>query len=175
MLFKKNFLAGITIIVSLVSSNLRSNREHKEDKTMSENTEPKTDQREEAQEEQASSEQEQKGTEEQKERTETENLFHRLYLFGLGLQKDIEDTVKNLIERGEIEAEEKEKIVDDFVQKAKESSTKLENKIEELINQTIESMNLVPKEKYDSLEKRVQILESKVLELEHIIKELHLE
>ncbi len=140
---------------------------------MSEQTEPKTEYTEEPKEEQASSEQQQEAGEEQEERTETENLFHKLYLFGLGLQKDIEGTIRHLIERGEMEADEKEKMVDDFMKKTKESGKKFEKKIEEMINQTLESMNLVPKEKFETLEKRVQILERKILELEERIKEPH--
>ncbi len=115
---------------------------------------------------------EDKEQQEQK-RTETENLFHKLYLFGLGLQKDVETTVKNLIERGEVEAEEKEKMVNELIEQAKESGTQFENKIRNLINQVIEGMNLAPKEKHDALEKRVQILEMKILELESQIRELH--
>ncbi len=44
----------------------------------------------------------------------------KVYLFGLGVQKDIEETVNNLIEKGETKAEQREKIVDDFVKRAKE-------------------------------------------------------
>ena len=134
---------------------------------MAENTEPKA---EETQEEQSTAGQEAEDQQEQ-QRTETENLFHRLYLFGLGLQKDLETTIKNLVERGEMEAEEKEKMVDDLREHVKKSSSQFENKIKDLINQVIEGMNLVPKEKYETLEKRVQILETKVLELESRLKE----
>ncbi len=44
-----------------------------------------------------------------KTRTETESLFHKVYLFGLGVQKDIEETVNNLIEKGETKAEQRRK------------------------------------------------------------------
>ena len=40
-----------------------------------------------------------------------------------------------------------------------------------MINKTLERINLVPKEKFDALERRTQILESKVLELEQRMKE----
>ena len=129
---------------------------------MTENTEAKAEEK-----------QQEQQTKEQQERTETENLFHKIYLFGLGLQKDLEETINNLIERGETASEEKQKIVDDFVKKAKESTGSFEKKIEELISSTIESMNFATKEKHDKLEKRVCILESKILEMENRINELH--
>ena len=94
-----------------------------------------------------------------------------MYLFGLGVQRDIEETVKNLIDRGEVRAEEQQKVVDDFMKKAKENTGKVEEKINEMINKTLEGMNLVPKEKFDALERRTQVLESKVLELEQRMKE----
>ncbi|GAK51522.1 hypothetical protein U14_02767 [Candidatus Moduliflexus flocculans] len=133
-----------------------------EDTTMSENTEPKTDQ--------AQNEQEQ-GDSEKKEQDPLFNLFHKVYLFGLGVQRDIEETVKNLIDRGEVRAEEQQKVVDDFMKKAKENTGKVEEKINDMINKTLEGMNLVSKDKFDTLERRVQVLESKLLELEQRMKE----
>lgn len=94
-----------------------------------------------------------------------------MYLFGLGVQRDIEETVKNLIERGEVRAEEQQKVVDDFMKKAKENTGKVEEKINDMINKTLEGMNLVSKDKFDTLERRVQVLESKLLELEQRMKE----
>ncbi len=129
---------------------------------MAENTEEKTTETEEQQEEQKASE-EQK---EKEESTETENLFHKLYLFGLGLQKDIEESVSNLIEKGEEMAGEKEKVVDDFLKKVKARGDTFENKLEEMVNKTLENMNLVTKSKYEELEKRVQELEDKIKETE---------
>ena len=120
---------------------------------------------------QEQSNQEQDKANEKKDRTEFENFFHQMFLFGLGVQRDIEDTVKNLIERGEKRAEDQQKVVDDFMNKAKENTGKVEEKINDMITKTLERMNLVPKEKFDALERRVQILESKVLELEQRMKE----
>lgn len=143
---------------------------------MAENTETKTN-----------ATQEPRSSEEKKARTETENLFHKMYLFGLGVQKDIEETVNNLIEKGEAKAEQRDKIVDDFVKRAKEGSTAIEKKIEEFVNQTLETMNLVTKEKhdvlkekcdtleakYETLETKYKTLEKQVQELEDQIKEHH--
>ncbi len=159
-------MAGI--LAGVISS--RREGDQQEDTTMAENTETTTGQ---TQEEQTSSEQQQEqGKSEKKEqRTEFENMFHKMYLFGLGVQRDIEETVRNLIERGEVKAEEQQTVVDDFMKKAKENTGKIEEKINEMINKALEGMNLVPKDKHDALERRVQILESKVLELEHRMKE----
>lgn len=156
-------LFGMAGIVAGVISSRREDGQQ-EDTTMSENAEPKTDQTQDEQQEQSKSD-------EKKQRTEFENLFHKMYLFGLGVQRDIEETVKNLIDRGEVRAEEQQKVVDDFMKKAKENTGKVEEKINEMINKTLEGMNLVPKEKFDALERRTQVLESKVLELEQRMKE----
>ncbi|PID57691.1 hypothetical protein CSB45_05505 [candidate division KSB3 bacterium] len=103
----------------------------------------------------------------QHDSTETEdNLFHKLYLFSLGLQKDLEESIHKLIERGELVSEEKQKLVDDLVKKAKESTGSFEKKLEDLLTSTLESMNFATRDKHDQLEKRVQILERKILELE---------
>lgn len=130
---------------------------------------------------QAKSTQEPNNSEEKKTRTETENLFHKMYLFGLGVQKDIEETVSHLIEKGETRVEQRDKIVDDFVKRAKESSNAVEKKIEDFVNETLESMNLVTKEKhdalkekYETLERKYETLEKRLQELEEHVKEAHL-
>ena len=118
--------------------------------------------------------QEQGKSDEKNEQTEFDDLFHlfhKMYLFGLGVQRDIEDTVRNLIERGEKRADDQQKVVDDFMKRARENTGKIEEKFNEMINKTLETMRFVPKEKYDALERRVQVLESKVLELEQRMKE----
>lgn len=101
-------------------------------------------------------------TSETKKRLEAEDLLHKAYLFGLGLRKDIEESVNKLIERGEEETEEKEKAIDDVLKQAREKASPLEHKIEELINKVLDSMNLVSKEKFEALEKRVVELEQQL-------------
>ncbi len=97
-----------------------------------------------------------------KKRSEAEDLLHKAYLFGLGLRKDLEESVNKLIERGEDETEEKEKAVDDVLKKAREKASPLEHKIEELVNTVLDGMNLVTKDKFESLEKRVAELEAQL-------------
>lgn len=106
----------------------------------------------------------QTASEEKKGCPETEDLLHKFYLFGLGLRKDIEEAVSKLIERGEAETKDKEKTVNDVFEKAKEKSVVVENKLEEFVNTMLERMNLVSKEKYEALEKRVAELEQKMKE-----------
>jgi polyhydroxyalkanoate synthesis regulator phasin len=101
-------------------------------------------------------------TKEDKKRPEAEDLLHKAYLFGLGLRKDLEESVNKLIERGEEETEEKEKAIDDVLKKAREKASPLEHKIEELVNKVLDSMNLVSKEKFEALEKRVVELEQQL-------------
>jgi polyhydroxyalkanoate synthesis regulator phasin len=101
-------------------------------------------------------------TEKDTQSSEMEDMFHKAYLFGLGLRKDIEEAVNKLIERGEEETEEKERAIDDVFKKAKEKTAPLEHKLEELVNKTLDSMNLVTKEKFEALENRVIGLEQRL-------------
>lgn len=103
-------------------------------------------------------------TADDKPRLEGEDLLHKAYLFGLGLRKDLEESVNKLIERGEEETEEREKAVDDVLKKAREKVGPLERKVEELVNNVLDGMNLVPKEKFEALEQRVADLEAKLQE-----------
>jgi len=101
-------------------------------------------------------------TSEGKKRSEAEDLLHKAYLFGLGLRKDLEESVNKLIERGEEETEEKEKAIDDVLKKAREKASPLEHKVEELVNKVLDSMNLVTKDRFETLEKRVMELEQQL-------------
>lgn len=156
-------LFGVAGILAGVISSRREDGQQ-EDATMSENTEPKTEQTQDEQ-------QQEQDTSEKKDQDPVVNLFHKMYLFGMGVQREIEETVKNLIDRGEVRADEQQKVVDDFMKKAKENTGKVEEKINEMINKALEGMNLVPKDKFDALERRAQILEGRVLELENRMKE----
>jgi polyhydroxyalkanoate synthesis regulator phasin len=78
------------------------------------------------------------------------------------LRRDIEESVNKLIERGEEETEEKEQAIDDVLKKAREKASPLERKIEDLVNKVLDSMNLVNKEKFEALEKRVVELEQQL-------------
>ncbi len=101
-------------------------------------------------------------TSDDKKGSEPEDLLHKAYLFGLGLRKDLEESVNKLIERGEEETEEREKTIDDVLKKAREKASPLEHKIEELVNTVLDSMNLVPKDTFDALETRVAELEAQL-------------
>jgi len=101
-------------------------------------------------------------TADDKKGSETEDLLHKAYLFGLGLRKDLEESVSKLIERGEEETEEREKTIDEVLKKAREKANPLEHKIEELVNKVLDSMNLVTKDKFEALETRVAELEAQL-------------
>lgn len=93
---------------------------------------------------------------------EGDDLLHKFYMFGLGLSKEIGETVSKLSERGKTETDDKDKTLDDVLKKAREKTGLIENKLEDLVKRGLERMNLVTKERFDALEKRVEELEKKM-------------
>lgn len=97
----------------------------------------------------------------------SDDLLHKFYMFGLGLRKEIEETVSKLSDRGKTETDAKERPIegtfDDMLKKARERTSALEGKMEELVKKGLERMNLVTKERFDALEKRVEELEKRIM------------
>jgi len=100
---------------------------------------------------------------------ENDDLLHKFYMFGLGLRKEIEETMTKLSDRGKPEtgtnpdANTKDRTFDDMLKKAREQTSVLEGKMDELVKKGLDRMNVVTKERFEALEKRVEELEKRMM------------
>jgi polyhydroxyalkanoate synthesis regulator phasin len=86
-------------------------------------------------------------------------LLKKTYLAGLGLatltKERIEEIVDELVKRGEIAEQDRRKVVDDLLGRAREEQQKLTQKITEVVS----DLRLPSKERWEDLVRRVENLE----------------
>ncbi|MBN1276002.1 MAG: phasin family protein [Deltaproteobacteria bacterium] len=84
---------------------------------------------------------------------------------GVGLAvmtKDkIEELVKEIIEKGEISEQEGKELIDKLQRKAEQARRDLEQKIEGIVEKTLEKMNVPTRKDITEMEERIKELEKK--------------
>lgn len=89
-------------------------------------------------------------------------LLKKTYLAGLGLatltKERIEEIVDELVKRGEIAEQDRRKVLDDLLSRAREEQQKLTHKITEVVGE----MRLPNRERWEDLVRRVENLEKQV-------------
>ncbi|MBI5681896.1 MAG: phasin family protein [Deltaproteobacteria bacterium] len=97
------------------------------------------------------------------------DVFKRVLLAGLGLMSVTEDKLKEVIKdmesKGEVSKKEGEEIVKSILSKAEEEKKTIENRIAEVIKDSLKKINIATREEVVKLEKKVHSLEKKVKEL----------
>jgi polyhydroxyalkanoate synthesis regulator phasin len=94
-----------------------------------------------------------------KEGVEMFELLKKTYLAGLGLatltKERIEEIVDELVKRGEVAEQDRRKVVDDLLGRAREEQQKLTQKITDVIS----DLRLPSRERWEDLVRRVENLE----------------
>lgn len=89
-------------------------------------------------------------------------LLRKTYLAGLGLAtltKDrVEEIVDELVKRGEVAEQDRRKVMDDLLERAREEQQRLTQKITDVIR----DLRLPNRERWEDLVKRVEKLEIQV-------------
>jgi len=92
-----------------------------------------------------------------------EETLKKLVYAGVGLAaqatEKIEETVKDLINKGKISDKEGKKIVDDFFKKSEKKKDSYENKFKKAIEDVTAKFNYVSRKDFDALVKRIAKLE----------------
>lgn len=94
------------------------------------------------------------------------SIFEKGLAFGLGLavksKEQIEATVEELVNKGEIKKEESNRFVNELIQKGAETRVELDQMIKYRMKQVAEELNLVRTEDIQRLEQRIVQLEQKL-------------
>ncbi|MBK8444371.1 MAG: hypothetical protein IPL35_13585 [Sphingobacteriales bacterium] len=85
---------------------------------------------------------------------------------GVGLvastTEKLQAVVNDLVDKDKLHQEEGKRIVDDFVKSTESKKDEFEGKMKELVNSIVNKMNLVRREDFNDLSKRLEELESKM-------------
>lgn len=90
-------------------------------------------------------------------------FMRKSMLFGIGLatmtKKKIEETVDELIKKGELSEKEGKETIDDLVQKSKEVTQELTDKVEKIVADTVKKIGIPTENEFSKLKERVERLE----------------
>jgi polyhydroxyalkanoate synthesis regulator phasin len=94
------------------------------------------------------------------------DLLKQFFTLGLGAaaitKEQIEKTVDTLVKKGEVNANESKELVNQWIEKGEQAKQELDDIVKTRINQALSSFDLVTKEDYQELERRIEELESKI-------------
>lgn len=96
------------------------------------------------------------------------DLLKQVFSLGLGAavatKEQIEKTVETLVKKGEVSKEESKELINQWVEKGEQAKRDLDEMIKAKVNQSLSSLNVVTKEEFLALERRVRELENKTKE-----------
>jgi len=97
-------------------------------------------------------------------------IVRQAMLAGLGVQDKMKELVDDLVNKGDISEREGAKLVKEFMDKAKNSSTDFRDKVNETRRKSYEKADIATKEEHDKLARKVQQLTVRVKKLENELK-----
>jgi polyhydroxyalkanoate synthesis regulator phasin len=93
------------------------------------------------------------------------DLLKQIFTLGLGAavitKEQIEKRVETLVQKGEINKNESKELIQQWVEKGEEARQEIDDIVKTRVNQALTSLNLVTKEEFQELERRIQALENK--------------
>lgn len=93
------------------------------------------------------------------------DLFKQVFSLGLGAaittKEQIEKTVDALVKKGEVNKDESKELISQWVERGEQAKQEIDDIIKTRVNQALTSLNLVTKEEFKELERRIQALENK--------------
>lgn len=96
-------------------------------------------------------------------------MLKQMLYAGIGLaavtKEKAEEVVADLIKKGEMSKEEGKDVLNTLINRMQDESEKLKQKINEQVENTITSMNLVRKSELDEVSQRLTELEQKLNEI----------
>lgn len=93
------------------------------------------------------------------------DLFKQVFSLGLGAaittKEQIEKTVDALVKKGEVSKDESKELINQWVERGEQAKQEIDDIIKTRVNQALTSLNLVTKEEFKELERRIKALENK--------------
>lgn len=96
-------------------------------------------------------------------------------LAGFGVQEKVREFIDELVKKGELSESQGAKLVKEWTEKADKSTDQFTKSLSDIVNTTMEKMNLPTKDDIEKINKKVQALSARVKKLEGIQEEEHKE
>lgn len=93
------------------------------------------------------------------------DLLKQVFSLGLGAavatKEQIEKTVDSLVKKGEVSKAESKELINQWMEKGEQAKQDLDEMINTRVNQALSNLNLVTKDEFNELERRIRLLETK--------------
>lgn len=94
------------------------------------------------------------------------DILHKALMAGIGVPEKLKEMVDELVEKGELSESQGAKLVKECSEKVGKTGDDLNQSMVELINKTLEKMNIPTREDVEKLSKKVSTLSSRIKKLE---------
>lgn len=93
-------------------------------------------------------------------------IVHKALMAGIGLPEKVSEIVDDLVKKGELSKSQGAKLVKECSDKVGRSGEEINKAMTELIDKTLEKMNIPTRDEVEKLKKKVTALSARVKKLE---------
>lgn len=92
-------------------------------------------------------------------------------LAGFGMQDKVKELVDELVEKGELSKSQGAKLVREWSHKAEKSTVDVSQSMSDIINKTLQKLNIPTKDEFAKLDRKLQNISSRIKRLEESLQE----
>ncbi|GAB5046687.1 phasin family protein [Thermodesulfovibrio sp. TK110] len=100
-----------------------------------------------------------------------QDLFKNMIFACLGMQEILREFLNDLVKRGKMSESEAAKIVNEFISKSEEAKEGFKENFKEMIQKTLQGMNLATKDEIESLKSLINEINLRITKIEEKLKE----
>ena len=93
-------------------------------------------------------------------------IVHKALMVGIGVPEKLKELIDELVQKGELSESQGAKLVKECSDKVNKSGEDISRSISELVNKTLEKMNIPTRNEVEKLNKKITSLSSRVKKLE---------
>lgn len=97
------------------------------------------------------------------------DIIRSALLAGFGVQERVKEFIDELVKKGELSESQGAKLVKEWTEKAEKSSDELSKSISDVLNKTLEKMNLPTRDDLDDLNKKIKAISTRLKKLEEAL------
>ncbi len=97
-------------------------------------------------------------------------IIHKTLMVGIGVPEKIRELVDELVKKGELSESQGARLVRECSEKVSGAGEDISKAITEIINKTLEKMNIPARDEVDELRKKLKSLSTRVKKLEEASK-----
>ena len=93
-------------------------------------------------------------------------IVHKALMVGIGVPEKLKELIDELVQKGELSESQGAKLVKECSEKVNKSGEDISKTITELVNKTLEKMNIPTRDEVEKLNKKITSLSARVKKLE---------